>query len=162
MQNISLYEFAITKTRTNQNSLIKEDGSYEYRGDAPEALIPLINNVIRKASWYNDDREHVCALLLNTKLDVIGVNLLSIGSVNECSIRVAEMLRPVIIANAPSFILVHNHPSGDTTPSNADIDITNRANQAAKVMGIKLLDHLIIGNELNRDKFLSFREKGIF
>ena len=89
-------------------------------------------------------QEQLRVILLNTKNDVIDVVTVYQGTVNAASTRTAEILRPAILANTPSVIVVHNHPSGDSTPSSADIAVTRKLRAAAEVMDIALLDHVIV------------------
>ena len=103
------------------------------------------------------DQEHLRVLLLNTKNEVLGVNEVYIGNVSSSIIRVAELLRPAIRENCPSIIVVHNHPSGDPTPSPEDILVTRRIRSAGEMMDIELLDHVVIG----RQGFASLKEKGL-
>ena len=89
-------------------------------------------------------QEQLRVMLLNTKQVVIDVVTVYQGTVNSASVRVAEVLRPAIMANAPAIIMVHNHPSGDTAPSGADLQITRRVVKAAQVMDIEVHDHVIV------------------
>jgi DNA repair protein RadC len=104
------------------------------------------------------DREHIYALLLNTKNVLISVELISIGSLNATIIHPREILKPAIIASAASIILVHNHPTGDPTPSREDVEFTRRFDKCGKLIGIDLLDHIVIGN----GHFYSLKEHGSF
>ena len=101
------------------------------------------------------DQEHLRVILLNTKNQVLGIQEVYIGDVNSSVIRVAEVLRPAIRENCPSVITVHNHPSGDPTPSPEDILVTARLREAGETMDIDVLDHIIIGGQ----GFLSLKEK---
>ena len=86
------------------------------------------------------------------------------GTVNSASVRVAEVLRPAIRSNSPRFIVVHNHPSGDPTPSPEDIMVTRSMRQSAEMMGIEMLDHIIVGDGRNgRDdgRFVSMKRRGL-
>lgn len=103
------------------------------------------------------DQEHLRVLLLSTKSEVVSVHEIYKGTVNMASVRVAEVLRPAIRENTPSFIIVHNHPSGDPAPSNQDIMVTRQIGQAAEMMDIELLDHVIIGGQA----CLSMKNKGL-
>ena len=85
-------------------------------------------------------------LLLNNKHEVMGVDTIYQGTVNSASIRVAEIPRPAIRKNCPAIVIVHNHPSGDPTPSPEDVLVTRRINQSAQLMDIDLLDHIIVGH----------------
>lgn len=104
------------------------------------------------------DREHVYALLLDTKNRLISAELISIGSLSASIIHPREVLKPAILASAAGIILVHNHPTGDPTPSREDIAFTQRFNKCTKLMGIDLLDHIVIGN----GHFHSLKEHGSF
>ena len=89
-------------------------------------------------------QEQVRVLLLNTKHEVLDVVTVYQGTVNSASIRIAEVLRPAVIANVPHIIVVHNHPSGDTEPSHADLLVTRKLHQSANLMDINLLDHVVV------------------
>lgn len=116
-----------------------------------------INNTNRKVSGSNDVAnlfleemkyekiEKLKLLLLNTKNEIVKIIDIKSGTNNEIIIKPAEILREVIKQEAEKFILIHNHPSGDPTPSKADYDFTNRIIECGKLLGIKLLDHIIIG-----------------
>ena len=103
------------------------------------------------------DQEHLRVLLLNTKNEVLSSQEVYRGNVNSSMIRVAEVLRPAIRDNCPSIIIVHNHPSGDPTPSAEDILVTRQVRSGAEMMDIELLDHIIIGGQ----GFVSLKDKGL-
>ena len=103
------------------------------------------------------DQEHLRAVILNTKNEVIGTHEVYIGSVNSALVRVAEVLRPAVRNNCPAIIMVHNHPSGDPTPSPEDILITRRVRTNGETMDIDLLDHIIIGGQ----GYVSLKDKGL-
>ncbi len=102
------------------------------------------------------EQEKLRALLLNNKNEVISNHEIYRGTVNTASIRVSEILRPAIRENCPFFIVVHNHPSGDPTPSPEDILVTRRVRESAAMMDIELLDHIVIGR---RGLFVSMKSK---
>lgn len=104
------------------------------------------------------EQEHLRALLLNTRNQVVGIQEIYVGNVNSAVVREAEVLRPAVRDNAPSIILVHNHPSGDPTPSAEDVLITRNLVAAGKLLGIELLDHVVIGSG---NRYLSLNEKGL-
>ena len=103
-------------------------------------------------------QENLVALLLNTRNQVVARRTIYIGTVNSSAVRPAEVLRPAVRENAPSIIVVHNHPSGDPTPSPEDVAVTRDLAAAGKLLGIELLDHLIIGNG---GRFTSLKERGL-
>ena len=101
-------------------------------------------------------QEHLVVLLLNTRNQVVARRTIYIGTVNSSAVRPAEVLRPAIRKNAPSIIVVHNHPSGDPTPSPEDVNVTRDLIAAGKLLDIELLDHLVIGEG---GRFVSLKEK---
>lgn len=90
-------------------------------------------------------QEQVRMLILDTKHRVRACHLIYQGTVNSANIRVAEVVRPAVIANMPAILMVHNHPSGDPTPSPEDVYSTQRIAEAAALLDIELLDHVILG-----------------
>ncbi len=85
----------------------------------------------------------------------MGAEEIYIGNVNSSVVRPSEVFRPGIRANATSLVIVHNHPSGDPTPSGADVSITRDLVEAGKLLGMELLDHLVIGSG---QRFVSMKE----
>lgn len=103
------------------------------------------------------DREHFKVLLLNTKNQVITLEIVSIGTLNSSAVHPRELFKSAIRKSAAAVVLVHNHPSGDPSPSREDMDVTRRLKEAGEIMGIEVLDHIIIGD----GKFISFKAKGM-
>ena len=87
---------------------------------------------------------------------MLGIQEIYVGNVNNSMVRAAEVFRPAVQANAPSIIVVHNHPSGDPAPSSQDVDITNELISAGKFLGIELLDHVVLGSG---NRFVSMNER---
>ncbi len=107
------------------------------------------------------DREHVMVALLDTRLRLIRDETVSIGSLNEAVAHPREIFRSAIIHSSHAFVLIHNHPSGDPMPSPADFTLTRRIKEAADVMLINFMDHIIIGNaDGGRQPYYSFRDSG--
>lgn len=104
------------------------------------------------------DTEHVYLLLLNNKNSIIKKIVLSKGSVNASVLEPREVFVQALKYNAVNILLIHNHPSGDPTPSEADKNISIRINSAGQLIGISLVDHIIIGDNV----FVSLRQEGIF
>ncbi|WP_368488546.1 DNA repair protein RadC [Clostridium sp. BJN0013] len=102
-------------------------------------------------------QEHLKVILLNTKNMVIGIKNVFIGSLNSSIVHPREIFFYAIKKNSASIILCHNHPSGDPSPSNEDVNVTFRLKKCGELLGIQLVDHLIIGNGI----FISLKEKGI-
>ncbi len=103
------------------------------------------------------EQEHLRVLLVSTNSEVVSNYEIYKGTVNSAAVRVSEVLRPAIRENCPSIIVVHNHPSGDPAPSGPDILITRQIKQAAELMDIELLDHIVIGGRT----FVSMKDKGM-
>lgn len=121
-----------------------------------------INEPSTIANLYMDEmrylqKEHFRVVLLDTKNQIIATEEISVGTLNASIVHPRDVFRAAIKRNANSIILIHNHPSGDPTPSNEDINITKRLLEAGNLIGIKVLDHIIIGD----NKYISFREKNI-
>ena len=103
------------------------------------------------------EQEQLRVLLLNTRNHVLGVRTIYQGSLNSSQVRVGELFRPAIRENAAAIIVVHNHPSGDPSPSPDDVAITKAIIKAGKLLDIQVLDHLIIG----RGRFISLNRRGL-
>lgn len=105
------------------------------------------------------DREQFMVAMLNSKNDLIGLNIVSTGSLSATTVHPREVLKPAIIASSASIIMCHNHPSGDPHPSDDDRLMTRTIIQAACVVGIQVLEHLIITME--NDQHFSFADEGL-
>lgn len=101
------------------------------------------------------DREVFVIMMLDTKNKVIGINTVSVGTLNSSLVHPREVFKPAILSNAAAIILAHNHPSGETTPSPEDIQITKELTKAGDMLKIAILDHIIVG-----DGFSSFKADG--
>jgi DNA repair protein RadC len=107
-------------------------------------------------------QESLRVLLLDTKLRLIRAEEISRGSLNECLAHPREIFRQAIIHSAYGVVIVHNHPSGDPTPSQADYRITRNLREAAQLLQVNLVDHVILGSpDGGRVPFYSFKESGI-
>jgi DNA repair protein RadC len=104
----------------------------------------------------NLDRENFVVVLLNTKNEVIGTPLVSVGTLSAALVHPREVFKPAIRASAASVILAHNHPSGKVEPSREDHEVTRRLSEAAEILGMEVLDHVIVG-----DGHYSMKEHGI-
>ena len=103
------------------------------------------------------DREHFRVVTLNTKNHVLGISPISVGSLNSSLVHPRECFKEAIRRNSNAIILLHNHPSGDPTPSREDIEVTKRLADGGKILGIEVLDHVIIGD----NRYISLKERGI-
>lgn len=129
---------------------------------APAAARPVIRSPEEVAALVMEemrylDREHFNVLILNTKNQVLAIENISIGTLNSSSVHPRELFKAAVKKSAASLILVHNHPSGDPTPSQQDLDLTKRLMEAGEVIGINILDHIIIGD----NKYTSLRAEGL-
>jgi len=102
-------------------------------------------------------QEHLRVINLDTRNKVINIEKLYIGSLNASTVRIAEIFKPAIQRNAASIIILHNHPSGDPSPSSEDVALTRSIVQAGKLLDIEVLDHLVIG----QGRWVSLKEKGL-
>ncbi len=105
----------------------------------------------------NLKKEVVKVVLLNPKLKIIKDITISKGSLNASIVHPREVMIPAIKESAASIVLIHNHPSGDPTPSQADVEITHRLTKTGEIIGIKLVDHIIIGDK----EYYSFADEGL-
>ena len=117
----------------------------------PESVANLLMEDMRGLK-----QEHLVALLLNAKCEIESRITVSIGELTSTVVHPREVFRPAIRKGAAGIILVHNHPSGDPTPSQDDIQSTKRIMEVSKLVGIRLLDHLIIGD----GRYISLRNEG--
>lgn len=104
------------------------------------------------------DRECLVVCATDAKMKPVHLQLVAMGAINYCPVSVPELFKAALLSNASNILLFHNHPSGDVTPSNEDIQLTKRVVDAGKLLGIPLLEHIILGEG---DNFYSFREDGI-
>jgi DNA repair protein RadC len=100
-----------------------------------------------------ETKEHFVSLLLDGKNRIIAVDKVSVGTLNQSLVHPREVFKTAVLSAAAAIILVHNHPTGDTTPSAEDKDVTTRLKAAGDILGIRILDHVIIG-----DDYYSFTE----
>jgi len=103
------------------------------------------------------DREHFRIMHLSTRNHVLGIIPVSIGSLNSSIVHPRECFKEAIRRNANTIILLHNHPSGDPSPSREDLDITRRLVEGGKILGIEVLDHVIIGDK----RYISLKEQNM-
>ena len=120
----------------------------------PDVAIRVMNEFLSQM-----DRELFCIVNLQADLTPINMNIVSVGSLNEALINPREIFKSAILSNAHSMMLIHNHPSGNLTPSTSDIQTTARMQELGELMGISLVDHIITGRDGN---YYSFRDKGEF
>lgn len=128
------------------------------RLESPEAIAEYMYDIFE-----GQEQEHFYIVLLNTKHSVIKKHLCTIGLLDRSQVHAREVYREAILHNAKQIVCVHNHPSGDCTPSAQDISCTRNLQAAGKIIGIELLDHVIIVNKESdgRRYYMSLREEGL-
>lgn len=137
--------------------MVRENiGEYDARKavTSPDEIARMINDTF---DLENETKESLVALFFDTKNKLIGADVISVGTVDSSLVSPREILQKALMVNASRIAVAHNHPSGDTTPSKEDIEVTKRLKDACNVMGVNLLDHIIIGYKNHR----SLREYGI-
>ena len=148
MTNLSILNLKIVKEREiNYNA-----GLGEHITD-PEKIHKI---AIEGLEIHEQTEESFYIFTLDTKNRVNGIFEVSRGSLNASIVHPREVFKRALLQNANSVICMHNHPSGDPTPSTEDINITNRLIKAGDLLGIRVLDHIIIGDESN---YISFKQK---
>lgn len=166
---LSIHQFSIErlmkikgigKVKAIQISCISELAKRLSKACAQEALCFAHPETI--ARYYMEDlrhekQEHMKLLMLNSKSKLLGETDISKGTVNASLITPRELFIEALQKNAVAIIILHNHPSGDPTPSKEDMLTTKRIREAGALIGIELLDHIVIGNNC----YMSFREEGI-
>ncbi len=110
---------------------------------------------IARAPWFDAMKEHLVTVILNTRYRPIAFNLVSVGTVNETIAHPREILRPVIACAGYAFVVMHNHPSGESSPSTTDVTLTRTVRESADILHLKFLDHVIVGAGSN---YYSFEE----
>ena len=120
--------------------------------------VPMDAVAVARARLKDKQKEYFLAILVDTRGQVIRTCEISIGSLDSSIVHPREVFKEAIAASAASVIFVHNHPSGDPSPSTEDIGLNKRLAEAGAILGISVLDHIIIGNP----DFVSLRERGIF
>jgi DNA repair protein RadC len=132
-----------------------------HQTDAPDRVYRFYREVVEADAGYEPEKEHVVVLALSTRLRLLGWHMVAMGGFSEAACHPREVLRPIIVRGAHSFVLCHNHPSGDPGPSPADHRVTKRVKEASELFQIVMLDHIIIGRPSpGRSPYFSFREAG--
>jgi len=152
MKRKSSFEIKVARViRLNETPCMKLDKA--------KSAIDYWKDKIVPSSWYHEDKEMLLSILLDTRHQTIGHSLVSLGSLNECTAHPREIFRPAIAAAAYAVIVMHNHPSGDPAPSEADRRLTRRLGEAGTLLQIPVVDHVIVGD--GETPYFSFREAGL-
>ena len=147
MKNYNKYELYAEESRV-------WDSDYDYNARNHEAVYKFATEILKLDKA---DREIFGVLCLNSQLDIIGYNEASKGNLTSTLATPREIFKLAIMQNAYAIIALHQHPSGDSTPSEADLKTTRSLVKAGKLLEIPLLDHLVIGH----NSYFSFAEEGL-
>lgn len=160
-KNAPYFEPTLTKRQFQKLSLLNEvirRKPIDYKGikvDRPYLLAKILIDMIGY-----EEKEHFCITILDTKNHIIKIENISIGSLNASVVHPREVFAEAIKHRANSIILGHNHPSGDPSPSTEDINLTHRLIDAGEILGIRVLDHIIVGG-VGGEKYISLKERNI-
>lgn len=148
----------INETPAYHIELVREEKPAAFCGKAvfgPEDIADIFRQVLK-----NEDRELFTMLALDTKHRVIGANVVSQGTLDASIVHPREVFKAAMLLNASGIIICHNHPSGNITPSREDLETTKRLIKAGALLGIPVLDHLIVGWEMDGNfRYYSFKEQ---
>lgn len=144
----NLGEFKVLTLRETQSDVI---------ADCPQKAADYWKASVESSPMFDSQKEFFVCLLLNTRTRIIGHNIVSMGGLDQVLIHPREVFRPALIAAAHSLIVMHNHPSGDPHPSEADIRITRDLIRAGRLLRVEILDHVIMG-----ERHCSLKELGYF
>ena len=136
-----------------KREIVREDAPawVTTRFTAPRTIFEMFKGLI------NETKELFITLHLDGKNRILCMETVSVGSLNQSIVHPREVFKTALLSNAAALLLIHNHPTGDPSPSNEDRNITQRLCECGDLMGIKVLDHIIIGD----NDYLSFVEKGL-
>jgi DNA repair protein RadC len=133
--------------------VVRESRAKLNQTNSPQAVVDCI-----KKEMQSLDREYLVVVLLDTRNNVVGIEEVAKGTVNAAPFSSREIFKAAMLCNAMSIILFHNHPTGDPTPSEQDIETTKLLKKASEIMQIDLVDHIIVGVN---GTYLSMKEKGV-
>lgn len=147
-----------TKLTNDGKAVLEKELSVNYpeldrKMNSPEKVVMLARNFLH---LHEQTEEYLYMICMNVKLELTSVFELSHGNVNSSIVSVREMFQKALLANAVNIIVMHNHPSGDPTPSREDIQVTKRMVDAGDLLGVQVLDHIIVG----RPGYSSLKDKG--
>ena len=151
MINLSILNLKVVKEKE-----VNYDSNWANKSiDAPEKVVDVAINVLE---LHERAEESFYIFTLDVKNRINGIFEVSRGSLNASIVHPREVFKRALLQNANSIILLHNHPSGDPKPSQEDVDITNRLIESGDLLGIRVLDHIIIGDENN---CISFKRENL-
>jgi DNA repair protein RadC len=147
MTRVTKYSVCLVKDSSANYPIDKMISSPDAANSAIQTILGLNNATVEKFGF----------LALDIKNKIIGIHIVSVGSINSSIVHPREVFKAAILNNAARIIIFHNHPSGDPTPSPEDINVTKRICEAGEIIGIELIDHIIVG-----DTYYSLKEHGRF
>jgi DNA repair protein RadC len=153
-------------TRRFVASVVREDAIPTTPLDSPDEVLGFYRKVIATQPDHEPDKEALSVILVTARLRPFAWHRVSVGTLDETTAHPREILRPVLIGASYGFAMVHNHPSGDPAPSPADIELTRRIQQAADLLRLNLVDHVIVTEAGRRnggigEPFFSFKEAAL-
>lgn len=142
-----------------QKLLLVKDSTFEYDQIVNNSIIvfDFATNILK---IQNEPQELLYLLSLNTKNQIVSFVELAKGGLNMCALELCEIFKTVFLSNSNKFILIHNHPSGDPTPSKNDINFTKKIIESSKIINCNFLDHLVIGDN-NFISIMNYINKGV-
>ena len=147
MTNISFFSLKVVKEKSGRYNIDRKIND-------PQALYDIATQVI---GIQDQAEESLWMITLDTKNQITGLFEVSRGTLNYSVVHPREIFKRAVLQNANSIALIHNHPSGDSTPSAEDTTITQRVSEAGTLLGIQLVDHLVIGD----GRYASMKELGV-
>lgn len=139
-------------------SVLRENPTISEVCDTPEKTALKIRELVATNPYFDVEKENFVILHLNTRRRIISWELYSQGTKDTILVHPGEVFRSAIVSNASAVIMAHNHPSGDATPSEADIKVTRDLIRAGQLLKVEVLDHIILGD----NGYKSLREMGYF
>lgn len=143
---------------------IRDCNAPDSAANTPETVYDFWKANVEPSQWFDTEKECLVVFFLSVRRLILGYSLISLGTLDTILVHPREVFRPAIVAGAAVIVLAHNHPSGDPTPSEADIKVTRDLIRAGQIVKIELLDHLVVGQQTaTRSKaWTSLRELGYF
>ena len=142
------YEIRVARLQEHPGSL---------KIDAPRHALTYWQEKVEVAPWFDPEREMCVVIVLNTRLSAMAHSLVSLGTLNQSIAHPRDVFRPAIALGGYGVILMHNHPSGDPSPSECDRRLTRQLREGGQILQLGLLDHVIVGGT----NYFSFRESGL-
>jgi DNA repair protein RadC len=133
--------------------------------DEPEKVVDFVENYVKKSPIWNPDRENFIVIFTNIRYKGIGFEIIAQGTLDSVLIHARDVFRQAIVRNCSSIILAHNHPSGDCSPSDADITVTRNLIRGGALLNINVDDHIIVPSYISDvcdNKYCSLRQLGYF